>query len=330
MEPDGADPPARGDAAVALVIATHNRPRLLARCLDAVASQGHSAAEVVVVDDASTAPLAETFRRFEGRISLRVLRHETPTGPGPARNDGWKMVSSPWVAFTDDDCRPDPSWLGALVATAALDAVVVGRTLPDPLDGPVRSVLDRTMRVEENDARFSTCNVLYPRDVLEQLGGFDPAFTRAYAEDTDLGHRALAAGCRAVFAPHALVYHAVHRFGLHSAIRDWRKYGEVHRLARRYPYLRTEQWEGRWWKPQHRHAVEALAGCVASPMLPATLIAAQAWLDEARQRIDGHTARYNWMSRRERTRELATLALLDMVEVASCAWASARHRTLLL
>jgi len=325
MQPD----PLPAGTAVAVVVATRDRPQLLRRCLEAVAAQLHAPAELVVVDDASNPPAAEVARRFEGRLPLRVLRNPTPLGPGRARNAGWRSVSSPWVAITDDDCRPDPSWIGALADAAAEDVVVVGRTVPDPEDGPVQSVLDRTMWIEDHNGRFSTCNILYPRAVLERLGGFDPDFD-LYGEDTDLGQRAQATGIHAVFAPQALVYHAVHHQGMIDAVLERRRSGEITRLALRHPHLRAEIWDGRFWKPEHRAALVAFLGCVAAPLLPAALIAVEPWIDQAKVRIDLHTDRYPWMSRSERRRELAALALIDLVEIASCIWGSVRHRTLLI
>src|ERR687885_130646 len=43
-------------------------------------------------------------------------------------------------------------------------------------------------------ARWATADMAYRRSVLEELGGFDERFPRAYREDADLALRAIAAG----------------------------------------------------------------------------------------------------------------------------------------
>ena len=60
-------------------------------------------------------------------------------GPAAARNAGWRAAHGPIIAFTDDDCIPDPGWLKAGVP-AFVDGVaaVTGRVVvplpPSPTD----------------------------------------------------------------------------------------------------------------------------------------------------------------------------------------------------
>ena len=55
---------------------------------------------------------------------------------------------------------------------------------------------------------FETCNIAYPRALLERLGGFDEAFGFG-GEDTDLAWRAIEAGASPRFVDEARVWHAV-------------------------------------------------------------------------------------------------------------------------
>ena len=289
-----------GVADVAVVIATRDRPALLRRCLDALASQRVAPAEVVVVDDGSRC-------RLDGVSGgARLLRHPSATGPAAARNTGWRAAQAGHVAFTDDDCRPEPGWVAGLVAAAAAHRVVVGRTVADPDDGPVSSVLDQTMTVEA------------------EVGGFRAGYPMAFGEDTDLGQRALAAGADAVYAPDAVVRHAIHHHGMLAAIRDRRRIGEAARLLRDHPDLRGRMTDGIFWRLDHRYALTALAGLALLPATPAGLAAVGRWVDYA------ITARLPQPAARGVARELAALALLDATELLVCAAASARHRTLLL
>src|SRR5690606_30010330 len=58
-------------------------------------------------------------------------------------------------------------------------------------------------------AEFVTANCFCPRLVLEQLGGFDERFRRAWREDADLYFRLLERQGRVVHAPDAVVTHPI-------------------------------------------------------------------------------------------------------------------------
>ena len=55
--------------------------------------------------------------RWRDAFGARVLRLEAP-GASRARNAGWRAARHSLVAFTDDDCRPQPGWLDALAAAS--------------------------------------------------------------------------------------------------------------------------------------------------------------------------------------------------------------------
>jgi glycosyltransferase involved in cell wall biosynthesis len=114
---------------------------------------GAGAFEVIVVDDGSAASatqhvVAEESNR--GELRLRALRNDRALGQARARNQGWRQAAAPAVAFTDDDCVPDPGWLEALLAVSAdaPDAIVQGRTEPDPLSAGRAGAFSRTVTVE--------------------------------------------------------------------------------------------------------------------------------------------------------------------------------------
>ena len=345
---------APGDT-VAVVVPSHNRGDLLRRCLRGLVEQTRRPDRVVVIDDGSQPPTAPVIREFSDQISLSTLRNNAALGPAAARNQGWRSCQTGYIAFTDDDCRPAPDWLETLMRAAAPARVLVGRTLPDPQDGPPDSVFDRAMHVERCDGGFPTCNVLYPRQLLEQLGGFDISFKLPYGEDTDLGQRAVATGAGAVYVDEAVVFHALHRHGLRAAVAERRRMPELARLARRHPQLRSQIWKGAFLNMDHRLLLEAAAGAALLPAAPtatalmtrrpgggAKRVAARAAVGTAMLPLTiaamAPLLRYlYWADQRTRNlprhgrlRNVAEITFLDAVEVAYLAAGSLRHRTLLL
>lgn len=88
------------DPHFSIVIATYNRPTLLARAVESVltaASLGWRV-EIIVADDCSTEPLP-VFRD----PSVTVLRTPKNSGPGLARMIGLRAARAPWVVILDDD-----------------------------------------------------------------------------------------------------------------------------------------------------------------------------------------------------------------------------------
>ena len=109
-------------------------------------------------------------------LGAREHRASAPCGPAAQRNAAWRAATAPLVAFTDDDCRPPAEWLErALGRRRAPGAIVQGATRPDPdeaglLRAPHRADGERSTR---RRSQAQTCNIVYPRAVLERLGGFD-------------------------------------------------------------------------------------------------------------------------------------------------------------
>src|SRR5262245_2817868 len=114
---------------VSVVVPTYRRPALLRRCLDALDAQDLERQDyAVVIADNVDAPdtrhcVADWARR--AGTTVRYLAAAHGRGPAAARNAGWRAARGPIIAFTDDDCVPDPSWLrhGRDTFDATVDAV---------------------------------------------------------------------------------------------------------------------------------------------------------------------------------------------------------------
>ncbi len=231
---------------VSVVVSTRNRASDVAALLAALPGQTlvSERFEVVVVNDGSTdgtqALLDEEAAR--GALALRALHRQSSGGPAVGRDEGWRVAQGAVIAFTDDDCVPDPEWLerGLDACSANPDAFVQGRTAPRTDQLELMGPWSRTMDVAELGPDFPGTNLFYPKDVLEALGGLD---TDAFAEtsggeDTDLAWRAIESGVRPVYEPRALTFHAVQHVGARGRLRVAARRGAVlpfarHRGARR-------------------------------------------------------------------------------------------------
>ncbi|HKP37581.1 MAG TPA: glycosyltransferase family 2 protein [Pyrinomonadaceae bacterium] len=96
-------------AKISLIIATHNRPKLLVRAVNSAYAAGADDLEIVVVDDAST---AETYEACKSFSNVHYVRLDRRQGSGGARNLGLVVSRSEYVTFLDDDDSRLPCSLG--------------------------------------------------------------------------------------------------------------------------------------------------------------------------------------------------------------------------
>jgi GT2 family glycosyltransferase len=244
---------------VSVVVATHDRPRRLERLLAALRAQelAPDRFEVIVVDDGSAPDTAAVLRSEDSRspkLQLSVIRNGTAAGPATARNVGWRLARGSLIAFTDDDCVPAPGWLRAALEAQAgrPETIVQGATEPDPAELADESPVSHTIRQARLGPSYETCNMFYPRAVLQRLGGFDEAFGPGSAgEDTELAWRAVEAGCAALFVPQALVFHAVERVGVRGTLRRALRWTACVRVIAEHPQSRTMLERGIFWNVWH-------------------------------------------------------------------------------
>ena len=261
--------------AASVVVATHDRSDRLEALLEGLCVQTLPAErfEVIVVDDGSTDATPEVLRREQtrGRLTLTALRQERSRGPASARNRGWRVATAPVVAFTDDDCVPTPAWLETLLPHVDDATIVTGRTEPNPAEAHRLGPYAKTVDIGRLSPHYETCNIAYPRRLLERVGGFDESYPSPAGEDSDLGWRAAAAGGQVVFEPAALVHHAVFARGALGGLRDALLATEGVQAYKRNPGLRAHLAAGVFYDRSHPMLVAAALGLALGRRRPSAL-----------------------------------------------------------
>jgi GT2 family glycosyltransferase len=246
--------------AFSVIIPAHGRPRQLRECLSALTKLLYPADryEVIVVDDGSPQRLDAVVDPFRGQMDLQLLR-QANAGPGAARNRGAATAANDYLAFTDDDCQPDPNWLCELAARIRRhpDRMVGGKTInrltANPYAMASQLIVDAVYDYYNRDpgaARFlASNNMAVPANVFRRLGGFDPDFQIA-SEDRDLCDRWLHAGHEIAYAPSAAVRHS-HELTFRRFCKQHFNYG---RGATQYHRVRADRNSGRMRDDMGFHA----------------------------------------------------------------------------
>ncbi|MBV9592648.1 MAG: HAD-IIIA family hydrolase [Actinobacteria bacterium] len=181
-----------------LVVPTIGRPslgHLLASLAPLEASRPHA---IVLVDDRRDGgPLH--LQDLDGDL-MRLIRVVRSGGRGPAaaRNVGWRSSVGDWIVFLDDDVQVGPQWWSALPDDLDVPADVAGvqARIEVPLPSTRRPTDWERNTAGLADAAWITADMAYRRVVLDEVGGFDERFPRAFREDADLALRVLDHGYR--------------------------------------------------------------------------------------------------------------------------------------
>jgi glycosyltransferase involved in cell wall biosynthesis len=185
-----------------VVVPSYDRHLELDEIMKCLQAQEYRSFEVIVVDQT---PTPWGGRNTDFGFPLTYF-HSLVKGAALSRNTGAFLAQGKVLVFTDDDCRPSPSWLASAIPYFLADDVVAieGLIESDHLDDPdFRPVTN----VGFEGIGFMTANLFVRSCSFQLLGGFDLAFDRPhFREDTDLGWRLLGLGS-VPYAKDVKVYH---------------------------------------------------------------------------------------------------------------------------
>jgi GT2 family glycosyltransferase len=243
----------------AAVVITHGPHPELERCLGAFAPQVD---ELVVVANLPGP-------RPELPPGARLVENDRPLGFAANANRGIAETSAPFVIVANPDTvaapdavqilrefvesrprsgvagpelrYPDGTWQPSRRRFPTVTGTLVRRT-------PLRSLLPPRKRqrahymLDERPTEPAPADwmlgafLLYRRELMEELGGFDEGF-RLYGEDIDLCYRAAKAGWERWYVPAAVVSHRYpavidHRFLTRRTLWHWRG---IARFVRKHP-----------------------------------------------------------------------------------------------
>jgi len=221
---------------VDLTIPTLNGADLLARCLDALRQSTYTDFTLSIFDDGSTEAIAPVvYARFP---DARIIRSDRNVGLARAFNLAIAKGDSEYVVLLNNDTEVEPEWLAESVACAdrhpqagsiasKLRLLSDRHKLHSAGDGwSVRGMpinrgvwLDDVGQYDREGEVFAACGgaALYRRAALDDLRNregfvFDERLFM-YCEDVDIAWRLQTAGWPCVFAPRAVVYHALSATG---------------------------------------------------------------------------------------------------------------------
>jgi glycosyltransferase involved in cell wall biosynthesis len=121
------------NSVVSVIIPIYNVEKYLKECVDSITRQTYKNLEIICIDDCSTDGSFEILKKLAQKDSrIKIIKHETNTGQGIARNEGIMVATGYYVYFMDSDDFIDLDYIEKLVNNiieTGADVVCNNRTL---------------------------------------------------------------------------------------------------------------------------------------------------------------------------------------------------------
>lgn len=278
--------------AVSVIVPTWNRRELLRHTIESFHTQTAPVEtfEVIIVDDGSTDGTEAMVREMQQHAPFRLLYHRMARNGGPviARNHGATIARGHILAFTDSDCQASPQWVATAIAEFDRDPSLAF------ISGPAINVPGQRVRFFSvggtdypgENPTYPAANVIYRKDVFEEVGRFDPsAFlynagpTPLDCSDVDLAWRVKDRGKLNRFVDELVIYHEVRQLKPWDWLKHYTRIMTIPELVRRHPdFGRMFLWWGPFCLPENPLFYAAAAGVVLAFLSPWFLLLAAPFL----------------------------------------------------
>lgn len=179
---------------VTVVIPLYNSSCTLERALNSVHAQTVQVSAVIVVDDGSSTKEVKLASEIVAKFpEARLVVLDKNGGPSKARNIGWELSSTKWIAFLDSDDAWHPQKIELqqkLVASQEIEPVIVAtrRVISPSAPRLSKGTVDEGHRVKTIRQRdllirnqFATSSILVLRDIPHRF-----RVGKNYSEDFEL------------------------------------------------------------------------------------------------------------------------------------------------
>lgn len=235
-----------------VVVCSYNGSATIRDTIEGLIKLRYPHYEIIVVNDGSKDNTEALVKEYPVK-----LISTTNKGLSSARNTGLKNAKGEIIAYIDDDAYPDIHWLHYLAYAFknAAHAAIGGPNILPEENGPIATCVANApggpvhvLSADEIAEHVPGCNLSVKKDVLNEIGGFDPIY-KAAGDDVDLCWRIQEAGYTIGFHPSALVWHH-RRNSLRAYWKQQKGYGKAEALLEakwpeKYNAFGHLAWEGR-------------------------------------------------------------------------------------
>lgn len=187
---------------ISIVLTTKNEEKNIASLLESLMNQ-EEPYEVLVVDSDSTDRTQKIVKEYSIKNkNIKLLIH--PGTRAESMNFGIKQATGDAIAFIGGDDVADKDWIKEIRNGLKNANIVVGELLATG-EEKVKNIENVKLFHKGVNVSYPGTNTTYKKDVLDQLGGFDPWFSSG--EDLEINLRAVDSGYKIIENKKAKVYY---------------------------------------------------------------------------------------------------------------------------
>lgn len=211
---------------VSVIVVTRNRKKDLTECLNSLTKSSYKPLEIIVIDNASTEPIAKWLSRK--KIKGKILTLSQNVGAAEGRNVGLKYAKGEYLLFIDDDAYVDKYAVQNLVEVfgkreqaGIVQPLIYFKQKKSLLQGAGHDINLLTGRIKGWGVReldrgqynglrkvpMAGCVWMVKKSVIVKIGTYDKEYFIPY-EDSDFSIRARKAGFEIYCYSKAKAYHA--------------------------------------------------------------------------------------------------------------------------
>jgi glycosyltransferase involved in cell wall biosynthesis len=214
---------------VTVLMTVYNGLPYLGEAIDSVLAQTFEDFEFLIIDDASTDGSCSLIESY-GDPRIRFVRNENNMSQVRSLNKGLRLAKGEYIARIDQDdmcystrfekqidffqdCSPNVAVVGTWMKTITEDnqvftRVINGERIPYEVEGRLDCYADVLFDLFKGRSNLSHPSVMFRKDIVLQVGGYDEEFH--IAQDFDLWLRLAMAGFDARIIPELLVSYRFH------------------------------------------------------------------------------------------------------------------------
>lgn len=217
---------------VTILVPIRNVAKYIRECLDHLLAQTYPSNkfEVLILDNQSTDGSVEICKEYEKKTKgkIKILQMWVHS-PAKKYNQIIKKVKGEVVGFVDGDANVNKFWLARVIAplkekkVAGASGLILTANKKNWVARLIGYELqDRYERMPKKVKRMATMHVVYKKNVLEEIGGFNEKLKTGY--DCEIGYRIFEHGYDIINVPKAIAYHN-HRESLWGYTKQQFEYG---------------------------------------------------------------------------------------------------------
>ncbi|WGZ93711.1 MAG: methyltransferase domain-containing protein [Candidatus Thiothrix putei] len=217
--------PSSENPVISIIIPIYGKIDYTIRCIASISlNPPNTAFEIIVVDDCSPDDSYNTLSEVNG---IRLIRNAQNQGFIRSCNNGAHHAIGEYLLFLNNDTEVFPDWADELLRTfhefpgtgLAGSKLVYPNGLLQEAGGIIWQdgsawnfgrCQDPTLPVYNYAREVDYCSgasIMIPKDLFNELGGFDELYTPAYCEDSDLALKIRDKGYRVIYQPLSVVIH---------------------------------------------------------------------------------------------------------------------------